>query len=148
MPSIFNPTDNQKIIERINHLTPESQNLWGKMTVDQMLSHCIAPIDILLGHSQIKANIIFRLLGRLVKRKLINAPEFSKNSPTAPEFIRKGNYNFEKTKLELIEKIKKFQEGTKIIKTNKHPFFGPMSTQDWDILQWKHLDHHLRQFGV
>lgn len=148
MPSIFNPTDNQKIIDRINKLTPDSQKKWGNMTVDQMLSHCIAPIDVLFGNSQLKANFLFQLFGRLVKRKLINAPELGKNSPTATEFIRKDNYDFEKTRLELIEKIKIFKEGTKVINANKHPFFGPMSTQDWDILQWKHLDHHLRQFGV
>ncbi|WP_136667020.1 DUF1569 domain-containing protein [Flavobacterium sp. H122] len=148
MPSIFNPTDNQKIIDRINKLTPDSERQWGKMTVSQMLSHCIAPIDVLLGNSKIKANFIFQLLGRLIKRKIINAPELSKNNPTAPEFIRKENYDFDKTKIELIEKLQQFQDGTKVIKTNRHPFFGPMSSQDWDTLQWKHLDHHLRQFGV
>jgi hypothetical protein len=148
MPSIFNPTDNQKIIERIQQLQPNSQKLWGKMTVDQMLSHCIAPIDILFGNTKIKTNVFFQIIGRIIKRKLINAPQFDKNSPTAPEFVRKDTYDFDKTKQELIEKIKIFQEGTKVIKTNKHPFFGAMSTQDWDNLQWKHLDHHLRQFGV
>jgi len=33
-------------------------------------------------------------------------------------------------------------------KLDKHPFFGPMSTEDWDRLNWKHLDHHLRQFNA
>jgi hypothetical protein len=29
-----------------------------------------------------------------------------------------------------------------------HPGFGRMSARDWDVLQYRHLDHHLRQFGV
>lgn len=148
MPSIFNPNDNQEIIDRINKLNPNSERQWGKMTVDQMMSHCITPIDIAFGNKHLKANFFFQLLGRMVKKKLISAPEFAKNSPTAPEFIRKDVYDFDKTRLELLEKVKKFQDGTQVIKTNKHPFFGPMSNQDWDTLQWKHLDHHLRQFGV
>ncbi|MFC4818613.1 MULTISPECIES: DUF1569 domain-containing protein [unclassified Flavobacterium] len=148
MASIFNPNDNQDLINRIDRLSPESQGLWGKMTVDQMMSHCIAPIDIAFGNTQLKANFLFSLLGRLIKKKIITAPKFGKNSPTAPDFIRKGSYDFDKTKLELKEKVQMFKDGTQVIKTNKHPFFGPMSSQDWDNLQWKHLDHHLRQFGV
>ena len=30
----------------------------------------------------------------------------------------------------------------------EHPFFGPLTSAEWDRLQWKHLDHHLRQFGA
>ncbi len=148
MPSIFNSEDNQEIIERINKLNPNSERQWGKMSVDQMMSHCIAPIDIAFGNKQLKANFLFQLLGRMIKKKLINAPRFLKNSPTAPDFIRKDSYDFDKTKLELLEKVKKFQVGTQVIKTKKHPFFGLMTDQEWDSLQWKHLDHHLRQFGV
>ncbi len=29
-----------------------------------------------------------------------------------------------------------------------HPFFGNLNSEEWDTLNWKHLDHHLRQFGV
>lgn len=148
MASIFNHDDNQHLIARINQLTPVSQRQWGKMSVDQMLSHCVAPIDIAFGNKTLKANFLFSLLGRMIKKKVINSPEFKKNSPTAPDFIRTGSYDFDKTKVELIEKVEKFKDGTQVIKTNVHPFFGPMSAEDWDNLQWKHLDHHLRQFGV
>jgi uncharacterized protein DUF1569 len=149
MPSIFDQKDNQELINRINKLQPITLSQWGKMTVDQMMSHCIAPIDVALGNKHLKANFMFSLLGRMIKKKIINAPRFKKDSPTAPDFIRKGTYDFDATKSELIAKIKSFSdEGPQVIKTHKHPFFGPMSNEDWDNLQWKHLDHHLRQFGV
>ena len=84
-----------------------------------------------------------------MKKKIINAPEFSKNSPTAPEFIRNQPCDFEQSKSELITKISILAtDGAQSIKVNTHPFFGEMSTDDWDKLMWKHLDHHLRQFGV
>lgn len=148
MASIFNPDDNQDLINRITSLTPDSQREWGKMSVDQMLSHCIAPIDVAFGNTKLKSNFLFSLLGRMMKKKIINTPRFKKDSPTAPDFIRKGNYDFDKTKSELIEKVRIFKDGTQVIKIKKHPFFGTMSSQDWDNLQLKHLDHHLRQFGV
>jgi hypothetical protein len=147
MPSIFNPSDNQDLINRIEKLTPTSERQWGKMTVDQMLKHSIAPIDVVFGDLTIKMPFYLSWLGRLFKKSVLNN-EFKKGSPTAKEFIFTGSYDFEKSKQELIEKTKKFQDGTKVIKLEKHPFWGKMTPQEWDTLMWKHLDHHLKQFGV
>lgn len=149
MASIFDKNDNTAIISRINTLTPETQPLWGKMNVGQMLSHCQAPIDVAFGDTQLKSNIVFLLLGRIFKKKILAAPMFKKNSMTEPSFIRTGAYDFEKTKNELIGKVQRFtDEGTACIKIEKHPFFGKMTFEEWDNLQWKHLNHHLKQFGV
>lgn len=149
MDSLFNKTGNDAIIQRIQSLTAESQPLWGKMNVAQMLSHCQAPLDVAFGDVKLKSNIIFLLLGRILKKKILASPRFKKNSMTEPSFIRTGEYDFDKTKTELIVKVSRFaQEGTACIKIEKHPFFGKMSFEDWDNLQWKHLNHHLKQFGV
>lgn len=149
MKSIFNQSDNQEIINRINQLTPESQAKWGKMTVDQMLSHCIAPIDVAFGNLNLKANFFMQILGKMVKAKMLKSDVFKKNSPTAPKFIRTGKYDFEATKNELIGKIQQFEkEGHAVIKNPKHPFFGEMTYAEWDRLQFMHLNHHLEQFGV
>ncbi|MGV7106463.1 DUF1569 domain-containing protein [Flavobacterium sp. U410] len=149
MKSIFNTHDNQELITRINRLTPEAQAVWGKMSVDQMLSHCQAPIDVAFGNLPLKANVIMQLLGKMLKNKIINSPEFKKNSPTAPSFIRTEHYDFETTKKELIEKVSKFAtEGQAAIKNQTHPFFGRMTYNEWDKLQYMHLDHHLHQFKV
>jgi Protein of unknown function (DUF1569) len=149
MTSIYNPEDNQKIIDRINKLTPENQAQWGKMNVAQMISHCEAPIDVAFGNLDLKANFFMQLLGKMLKKKILNSTEFKKDSPTAPEFIRKNECDFEIAKANLISKINKFSEfGEKAIKTTKHPFFGEMTLQDWDKLHVMHLDHHLKQFGV
>lgn len=149
MSSIYNIQDNQEIIDRINKLTPQSERLWGKMTVDQMLMHLIAPLDVTLGNKQpSKPNFFIGLMGKMMKNKIINAPEYKKNNPTAPDFVMKGSYDFEKAKAKLIEKVAEFQKGTSVVAIDFHPFFGKMSTDDWDKLQWKHLNHHLTQFGV
>jgi Protein of unknown function (DUF1569) len=149
MSSIYNKTDNDLFISRINQLTPESKALWGKMTVDQMLSHCQAPMDFAFGKTPMKANFIMRLLGKMIKGKMLKSKEFKKNSPTAPAFIRTEKYDFDQTKQGLIERINVFSElGPKAIKTTNHPFFGEMTYEEWSQLHTMHLDHHLRQFGV
>lgn len=149
MKSVYNPSDNDAFIARINLLTKDSQPLWGKMTVGQMLSHCQAPIDVAFGDLELRSNFIMRLMGKLFKNKILNSAEFKKNSPTAPDFIRKDEYDFEATKSELIRKFRRFAElGHQSIKSNKHPFFGTMTYEEWDKLHSMHLDHHLKQFGV
>lgn len=149
MPSVYNKIDNDAFIARINLLSKESQPLWGKMTVGQMLSHCQAPIDVAFGDLELRSNFVMRLIGKLFKNKILNSNEFKKNSPTAPDFIRKDQYDFESTKAELIRKFSRFAElGHQSIKSNKHPFFGDMSYEEWDKLHSMHLDHHLKQFGV
>lgn len=148
MRSIYNKAHNLELIDRINKLTPESQPKWGKMNVAQMLSHCQGPMDVAFGNLKLKPNFLIGLLGKMFKNKILNAAEFKKNSPTAPEFIRKDAIDFEQSREELINKIIRFSElGQEAIKSNKHPFFGEMSFEDWDRLQYMHLDHHLKQFG-
>lgn len=44
--------------------------------------------------------------------------------------------------------IDRFAEKTPSEDWAAHPAFGPLSGREWDVLSWKHLDHHLRQFGV
>jgi hypothetical protein len=149
MASIFDKNDNNLIISRINALTPETQPLWGKMNVGQMLSHCQAPLDVASGDLQLKSNFILQIIGKLYKKKILAAPGFKKNSPTAPDFLRNNPVDFEGAKSELIAKVLKFSSlGPKVIANHKHPFFGEMTNEEWDLLQWKHLDHHLKQFGV
>ena len=149
MSSIYNKTDNEIIISRINKLSPEAKVQWGKMTVDQMLSHCQAPIDFATGTTPMQANFIMRLIGKMLKKKVLGGTEFKKNSPTAPAFIRTGSYDFELAKKELIQKIEIFSDlGQKAIKTTNHPFFGELTYYEWSQMHTMHLNHHLRQFGV
>lgn len=148
MESLFNAQGNQNIINRINQLQPTSLSQWGKMTVSQMLEHCQAPLKVAFGELEIKRGLMGFLFGKLAKKTLVNDKPFDHNLPTAKEFIITYEPEFEKAKTELISNISRFSQGPSSIKNLKHPFFGHMTENEWDIAQWKHLDHHLRQFGV
>lgn len=147
MDSIFDKNSNEAMIARINKLTPESKALWGKMNVEQMLKHSNAAMQVAFGEKELKISFFMRLLGKMLKNKVINN-EFKKNSPTAPEFVFPDKYDFEQAKNELITTYSKFAQGHQSIKIMNHPFWGKMTYEDWDKLQYKHLDHHLKQFGV
>lgn len=150
MKSLFNPKDNKDIIDRIEQLTPITLSQWGKMTVSQMLKHCQQPIKVAQGTLKLKSNwLISFFFAKSAKKQLTDSQPLKRDLPTSKEFIINYEPNFEETKKGLIELVAKFaEEGEASIKITKHPFFGEMTKREWDTLQWKHLDHHLKQFGV
>lgn len=149
MESIFTQRGTNNIIMRIEQLTPITFSQWGKMTVSQMLEHCQQPIKVAFGELHLKPTLLSRLFGRMIKNSLLGPKPLRKDTPTLKEFKVNRNPDFEKAKAELIALVDRFSsEGKGCIKNTKHPLFGEMTLQEWDELQWKHLDHHLRQFGV
>jgi hypothetical protein len=149
MQSLFSNQDVEEIIRRINTLTTDSKAHWGKMNVSQMLAHCTVGLKMTTGEIKCKGNFFMQLIGRMLKNKIIYKSEFRKNSPTAKEFIIDNPMDFEKEKSVLIAYLKKFPEqGKSIVGNEPHPFFGKLTVEDCDRLQYKHLDHHLRQFGA
>ena len=149
MKSIFIKEYNDEIIGRINKLTSDAKPQWGKMNAGQMLAHCTVGVRIAFGEQKLKRVFIGILFGRLAKKILVNDKPFRHSSPTAKEFIIAGDRNFEEEKARLISYVMRFaKDGEKVLRKEPHPFFGKLTTTEWDGLMWKHLDHHLRQFGV
>jgi hypothetical protein len=74
---------------------------------------------------------------------------FKKNSPTAKEYVVVGEQNFDSEKQRLLNLVDIFaKQGAVLAEGRKHPFFGKLTIIEWNILTYKHLDHHLQQFGV
>jgi aminoglycoside N3'-acetyltransferase len=150
MKSLYNPNHVQEFISRINKITPTTQPQWGKMNAVQVMAHCAAPLKMAHGEVKSKRGLFSLLLGKYFKNKMVN-PEvpFTRNLPTDPNFIFPDAKEFEDEKSKLVGKLNEFvTKGKAGITKQPHSFFGYMSPEEWDILQSKHLDHHLRQFGV
>ncbi len=150
MKNIFDQKTTAELIGRINSLTPETRPLWGKMTVDQMLAHCSIAYEMALTTKHPKPNRLMRfLLKTFVKNGVVNEKPYPKNSRTAPVFIISDRRNFEKEKNQLIGFLEETQRlGAAHFEGKESLSFGPMTSGEWNNLFYKHLDHHLTQFGV
>jgi hypothetical protein len=149
MNNLYNQNDVQQILNRIEKLSSSTQRQWGKMNVEQMLSHLNAFLETALDLNSPKRLFIGRILGSYFKSRYIRNKQFSKNSPTHKNYIFTDIRNFENEKAKSVELIKQFIDGGKSKCTLKpHPFFGKLTPEEWAIAQWKHFDHHLRQFGA
>ena len=150
MSSLFQDQENKEMIRRIEGLTTDTRPQWGKMTGAQMCVHCQRALQVAAGELKIKRGLIGMLLGGWAKKKfVIGSAPFKPNGPTGPEFIVTGEHDFSAEQAKLVGLVKRFAEGgPEGVAKEPHPFFGPMTDGEWDRLMWKHLDHHLRQFGV
>ncbi len=147
--NLFDTDAFNEILDRLNKLNPDSQRQWGKMNVSQMFAHCKEAFRVPLVEKPLKRMFIGYLFGWMAKPALYGEKPYKKSLPTAPNFIIKDERNFEEEKKELTELVTKFHQADPAVTATKvHPFFGKMTAEQWGKGMWKHLDHHLQQFGV
>ena len=145
--NLFDPAVKQEIIARINKLTPQTPQQWGKMNVAQMLAHVQIPMGVALGTHTVRGNAIMRLILPLFKKMLYDERPWKQGLPTDKTFVMTGiAKDFEQEKNQLLDKINRFAEANMI--NEKHPVFGKLTKEQWSKATWKHLDHHLKQFGA
>jgi Protein of unknown function (DUF1569) len=150
LPNIFTKSVADGVIQRINNLTPTTQGQWGKMAVAQMLAHCCVTYEMLFEDKHPKPNGFVKfMLKMFVKNPVVNEAPYKKNSRTAPAFLITDTKDFDIEKNRLINYIKKTQELGEAHFDGKESYsFGNLSKTEWNNLFYKHIDHHLTQFGV
>jgi hypothetical protein len=150
LPSIFDKNVHDSFIQRIEKLTHESKANWGKMNVSQMLAHLNVSYDLAYERIVPKYNFIMKILLKTVVKKMVtNDVTYKPNGRTAPVFVIADERDFNKEKSRLIENMNQaFSDGMTFFDGRVSSSFGKMTVQEWSNQFYKHLDHHLRQFGV
>ncbi len=149
MKNLFNQEAEQEILNRFNTLTPDSRRQWGKMYVDQMLAHCSVTLEVATGQKSPPRLFIGKLLAPFFKSSVLSDKPFSKNGPTDKSFIVTDRRDFDAEKTKLTGLIKQFSEGgAEKCTTHPHSFLGKLTADEWGLIMYKHLDHHLKQFSA
>lgn len=150
MKNIFKAKETANIISRINQLTPNTASLWGKMDVAQMMAHCNVTYEMIYTDKHPKPNTVKTfLLKTFVKKAVVGNNPYPKNGRTAPQFLISAQKEFEKEKNDLVGYITKTQKLGETHFNNKESHsFGKLTSNEWNNMLYKHLDHHLNQFGV
>lgn len=150
LPNIFTSKVADEVIQRINNLTASTQPKWGKMSVDQMLAHCNVTYEMVYDDKHQKPGGLMKLMLKLfVKNAVVTEKPYSQNGKTAPAFVMTGTKDFIKEKERLINFIRKTQQlGENHFDGKESHSFGTLSKTEWNNMFYKHLNHHLSQFGV
>jgi hypothetical protein len=150
MKNLFDIALANQVKQRMDGLRIDSQRQWGKMNVAQTIAHCASGLEMALGEIRPPRALLGRLFGSVIKPKVVGNDEgLRRNSPTADELVVSGERNLDAERVRLCSLIDRFVSGgPSVCTTHPHPFFGPLTPAEWAVLTYKHLDHHLRQFGV
>ena len=148
MNNLFDGTHGDGIAARIEALDPDAVRQWGKMSVAQMLAHCSIAVEAANGDRPMKQIFIGKLLTPFVRKSFVGPKPYARNSPTGPMLVVKDTRDFAAEKARLLAALRRLREGgPEAAARHPHGFIGRMTGEEWGQVQWKHLDHHLRQFG-
>jgi len=147
MKSFFEEGVYNEISLRLSKLNKDTSATWGKMNAGQMLNHCQMPLNIILEKKDygVKPNWLINLL---FKKSMYSDKLWKKNLPTAKGFAIKDEKDFETEKKAITDLINELNAQRNRNDWKPHPAFGAMTKEQWGKMQYKHLDHHFRQFGV
>jgi hypothetical protein len=148
--NFLDPVENKALISRFFTLMPDARPRWGTMTAGQMLVHCADQLRVSRGEKRVTSLRVLGLLKPLLKWFFVTRlKEFKPNMKTLYELDAKGGMTppvsfatDHATLLSLLSPARYSPSGI------NHPVFGYLSAQEFGEITWKHLDHHLRQFGV
>jgi hypothetical protein len=149
MKSLLDESACKEILLRLDKIPEDGTGKWGSMSAAQMFHHCQKPLAVALGRQQLKKpGIIMAFLMWAFKASLYNDRPWKHNLPTPREFKVELDFDFQTEKAELKGIIRDFYQEKDKEKWEPHIVFGSFTPHQWGQMQYKHLDHHLRQFGV
>jgi hypothetical protein len=136
----------QLCLARIEKLTLQTRPHWGSMSAAQMLAHCAEILEVANGKALKHTPFLAKLFKRMIRNMVVNEKPYPKNTRTHPQYKQTVERDFETEKERLLGALAQFIEQEDILR--KHPLFGAMTVEEKGWSMYKHLDHHLSQFGV
>lgn len=137
-----------RFAERITAVIPEAVPRWGEMNPSQMIAHLRRAIEISLGEVKVEdasnwltRSLIIPVLAMPWPRGGIKAPA---------SFFPSASSEFAVEREQLLARMVRFTDiaAAEPARRGLSPMFGWLTLETWTRLHGKHLDHHLRQFGV
>lgn len=148
--NLFEPATREEVKARLQRLRFDSERQWGSMNASQAVAHCARSVEMALGDRRPPRLLIGRAIGWVIKPLALgNDAPMRRNSPTVPEIEVRDTPELEVERARLLALIDRFgAAGAAGCTTHPHSFFGRLTPEEWSVLMYKHLDHHLRQFGA
>lgn len=147
MKTIWQSEAYEELLARAGKLHPDTPAQWGKMNCSRMLAHVTDGLRMASGELEVAPKST-PLRFAPIKKLVIHWLPFPKGVPTAPELIARTPGEWELEVVEFREAMRQFTARSQQKQWPRHPAFGKLSTKDWGVLVYRHIDHHFKQFGV
>ena len=148
MKSVWNDRERRELQGRVKQLTPQHTATWGSMNASQMVVHLSDALRMAAGDLPCAPKNVVMLRFPPVKHLILYWLPFPKGAPTAPELLARQPGDFPSEVADLQDQLDRFVMRGPRSTTPVHPAFGRLSGRQWGVLVYRHMDHHLKQFGV
>ena len=147
--SFYDSATYEALLERIEGLNSATEPGWGRMNSAQMLAHCAEVAEVAGGKQLVGTPWFVRLMGGLIKRMVVSDKPYPRDSRTHPQYVMSGSVDFDEQKVRLLGILAELKEaGPEGAEQARHELFGQITAEEAGWVAFKHLDHHLEQFGV
>jgi hypothetical protein len=147
MRTLLQRDGHDDIAQRLTGLAPDARARWGKMSAPQMVCHLAESMKMALGDLPVaRKNLPIRYPP--LKQFIIYLAPFPKGAPTAPELLARAPGEWSADVTELRTLVGRFSARGEDAAWPEHPAFGRLSGRAWGVLAYRHIDHHLKQFGA
>lgn len=147
MQTIWNTGERRRLQERLAALTPDAERRWGSMTAPQTVAHLADAARMALGDLPCQSKTL-PIRYPPLKQLIVYWLPFPKGAPTAPELIGRAPPSWTTGVSDLTALLDRLARQPSDRNWPEHPAFGRLSRRAWGVLVYRHMDHHLRQFGV
>ncbi len=147
MPSLRKQAIRNSLTQRLLSLTPETRPQWGKFDAPRMICHLADSFAMALGEISTQSANKKAFQRFPMKHLILYVLPWPKGTPTAPELLATEAGEFDRDRQRVVEMMERVAAAPRGMGP-EHPFFGPLDNEEWNALQWKHVNHHLTQFGV
>jgi len=144
--TLLNEENRAQLIQRLQQVRPDAQPAWGTLNAPRMLCHVADQMRVALG--DLSSKPVHTWASRTLLKFLVINTGFEPprgKVKTAPEMLSAQPATWEADLFACVELAERVGTGSACA---VHPTFGPLSPEQWGRLCWKHLNHHLVQFGV
>ncbi len=148
MPKLHDPAVCESIKSRLNAVTADSARKWGSMTADQMMWHLGRGLEQCMGRLDARDEKPAVAMPKPLLRFFVFNMPWPKNAPSMRVLLANGRYDLEEERARCLRLIDEFTSRPLEKAWPVHPTLGDLSGEQYSRLQAKHLNHHLRQFGV
>jgi hypothetical protein len=149
--TIFDSIVQSSLERRVRALRPDSPRRWGRMSPHEAICHMSDAFRMALGDKAVTPRLA--AFGPVVKFIALRLPmRWPQGISTVPE-VEQGcggttPIEFEQDRVQLVSLMMRFGAAPESLRSVPHPIFGAMSLEQWGSWGYRHMDHHLRQFGV
>jgi hypothetical protein len=149
MKLLFKEDVYEDALDRIEKISADTKAKWGSMDAAQMMAHCSEIQEVSNGKALENTPFIARLFKGMIRKMVVNKTPYKRSTQTHPQYLKLDAEEFDASKVRLLNALAQFKtENSEGPSKHVHPLFGEMTHEEKGWGMYKHLDHHLSQFGV